>query len=250
MRSIFTNDKIIMIIVFLNAIVIFMSGFDFSPNFLTHIDNVFTLLFIIEVIAKISKFGLSPYFSSGWNRFDFIITLVGAVSLISLFANTSIGSLSVILSVRILRVFKSFRLIKFIPNISALLRGVQRAIRSSFIIVISFLLMIFVVSILSHVMFGNISSTYFGNPMISFYSIFRLFSIEGWYEIPNAIAENMPATAAVFVKLYFSILLFIGGILGLSLVNSIFVDAMVSDNNDEVLEHIKLLEKKIDNLKK
>ena len=41
--------------------------------------------------------------------------------------------------------------------------------------------------------------------------------------------------------MYFIFVVFSGGIFGLSLVNSIFVDAMVSDNNDE-------LEKKIDNL--
>jgi len=43
-------------------------------------------------------------------------------------------------------------------------------------------------------------------------------------------------------KLFFVILLFIGGIYGLSIVNSIFVDAMVSDNNEE-------LEKKVNKLK-
>jgi len=41
--------------------------------------------------------------------------------------------------------------------------------------------------------------------------------------------------------LVFIFILLTGGIFGLSLVNSIFVDAMVSDNNDE-------LEKKIDDL--
>ncbi len=34
----------------------------------------------------------------------------------------------------------------------------------------------------------------------------------------------------------------------MSLVNSIFVDAMAADNNDEVLEKLSQLEKKLDNL--
>ena len=34
----------------------------------------------------------------------------------------------------------------------------------------------------------------------------------------------------------------------MSLVNSIFVDAMTGDNNDEVLKRLEELEKKIDNL--
>lgn len=37
-----------------------------------------------------------------------------------------------------------------------------------------------------------------------------------------------------------------GGIIGLSLVNSVFVDAMVSDNNDELNKEVERLHKKID----
>ena len=39
-----------------------------------------------------------------------------------------------------------------------------------------------------------------------------------------------------------------GGIFGLSLVNSIFVDSMVSDNNDELIEKVNNLDKKITDL--
>ena len=55
---------------------------------------------------------------------------------------------------------------------------------------------------------------------------------------------------AVLARIYFSILLFMGGIIGMSLVNSIFVDAMAADNNDEVLEKLNELEKKVDKLGK
>ena len=34
----------------------------------------------------------------------------------------------------------------------------------------------------------------------------------------------------------------------MSLVNSIFVDAMAADNNDEVLEKLSQLERKLDNI--
>lgn len=53
---------------------------------------------------------------------------------------------------------------------------------------------------------------------------------------------------AVAARIYFSVLLFFGRIIGMSLVNSIFVDAMAADNNDEVLEKLSQLESKLDNL--
>ncbi len=67
--------------------------------------------------------------------------------------------------------------------------------------------------------------------------------------MPEAIAENAGTTMAIVARIYFSILLFLGGIIGMSLVNSIFVDAMAADNNDEVLEKLNQLEKKIDKIK-
>lgn len=36
----------------------------------------------------------------------------------------------------------------------------------------------------------------------------------------------------------------------MSLVNSIFVDAMAADNNDEVLEKLSQLERKLDSMKR
>lgn len=45
-------------------------------------------------------------------------------------------------------------------------------------------------------------------------------------------------------------MLVLGCIIGMSLLNSIFVDAMVSDNNDEVKEQLTRLEEKIDRLSK
>ena len=68
--------------------------------------------------------------------------------------------------------------------------------------------------------------------------------------MPEALAENGGTTMAVFARIYFSILLFMGGIIGMSLVNSIFVDAMAADNNDEVLEKLSQLERKLDQIER
>jgi len=84
--------------------------------------------------------------------------------------------------------------------------------------------------------------------MTSFYTIFRIFTVEGWYEIPDMIANNSTPSIGILSKIYFSVILLLGGIFGLSLVNSIFVDAMVSDNNDELERKINSLENKIDKL--
>lgn len=82
--------------------------------------------------------------------------------------------------------------------------------------------------------------------MISFYTIFKTFTVEGWYEIPEKLALGLSISSTFLTYVYFIFVVFSGGIFGLSIVNSIFVDAMVSDNNDELEKKIDLLDKKLD----
>lgn len=44
----------------------------------------------------------------------------------------------------------------------------------------------------------------------------------------------------------FSLIVFFGGIFGMSFISSIFVDEMAADNNDEVIEKLNTLIKKIE----
>jgi len=140
-------------------------------------------------------------------------------------------------------------MLQFIPNVENLLKGIKLAFKASYMVTIGMIVLLLVFSIITTFLFGNAAPQYFGNPALSVYSIFRLFTIEGWYEMPEAIAVNGGTTIAFFARIYFSILLFLGGIIGMSLVNSIFVDAMAADNNDEVLEKLSQIEKTLDQMK-
>ncbi len=247
-KRFFTNDHIMLVLVFINTGIIFTSGFiNREGNVLLIIDSLFTLLFLVEAWVKIRVHGFPGYWADGWNRFDFIIVLLALPACINLLGFDFPGT-NILLSLRTMRAFKSFRLLKFIPNIDSLLKGIRMAFRSSFIVAVGLIVLLLIFSILTTFLFGTAAPQYFGNPALSVYSIFRLFTVEGWYEMPEAIAANSGAGMAVFARIYFSTLLFLGGIIGMSLVNSIFVDAMVADNNDEVLEKLSKLEKKLDEM--
>ena len=97
-------------------------------------------------------------------------------------------------------------------------------------------------------LFKDLAPEYFATPLDSIYSVFRLFTVEGWYDIPDAITVSISPAWGKIVRFYFCILLLLGGILGMSFINSIFVDAMVSDNNDDVKAQLAEMEKKIDKL--
>ena len=181
---------------------------------------------------------------------DFVLIVISIPSLLFLFYGDSMLEINILLSLRILRVSKTFRLIRFMPEVGPFMKSIRRAMQASYIILLGFFILLFITALISCSLYKDIAPEYFRNPVVSIYSIFQLFSIEGWYEIPNLIAERSSETTAFFAKFYFSALLMAGGILGLSLVNSIFVDAMVSDNTDELEEDVKQLAEKIDSLEK
>jgi voltage-gated sodium channel len=250
-KKLFLNDKFILLLILINAITIFASGFGMSSDnrfILTITDNLITVLFITELIIKFEEFGIKGYFNSNWRRFDFVLIVLSIPALIAFIGNFEITNLSFLLVFRVMRVFKSFRFLKFIPGIEHLVNGINRALKASIFVFIGFIIYIFIISILSFYLFKGVSPEYFGNPLNSLYTTFKIFTVEGWYEIPDLITQNLSSTTAFFTYLYFIFVVISGGIFGLSLVNSIFVDAMVSDNNDALETKIDSLEKKIDKL--
>ncbi|HNW69372.1 MAG TPA: ion transporter [Bacteroidales bacterium] len=247
-KRFFLNDNCILILIIANALLIFIQEFELHSNILDYIEPVFTILFVVEMAVKIKDKGFKSYISNAWNRFDFILIIISIPSLAAIFYNNSLLQLNIFLALRTFRIFKFFRLIRFFPNVGLLVSSVKRALKASYIVIAGFFLLIFMVSIVTCALYKNIVPEYFSNPINSFYAIFRLFSVEGWYEIPDLIAARTSPAIAFFSKMYFVILLLCGGILGLSLVNSIFVDAMVSDNNDELEKKVSQLTEKIENL--
>jgi voltage-gated sodium channel len=239
------NEKFIFILIILNSVLIFIQGYSIDSYYLNKIeyfDNFITTLFLAEFIVKLRKFGRYEYFSSMWNIFDFTLVVLALPSLVFFFLPSQIVDLDFLLAFRLLRVFKFFRFIRFIPNINKILIGFYKAAKSSVVIIIGFFVFNFVIGLVSCFFFRELSPEYFSDPLISFYSIFKIFTVEGWYDIPDSIVENLDSNISIFMtRLFFVLILLFGGIFGLSFVNSIFVDAMVSDNNLS-------LEKKIDNL--
>lgn len=243
-KKLFLNDKFILGLILINAIILFVGGYLTLENhklIFLFADNLLTSLFILELVIKLKEFGGKNYFSSNWNKLDFILIVISIPALISFVLSVNIFDVSFLLVFRILRVFKAFRFFKFIPNIGQLVSGVQRALKASVFVLLGFIIYIFIIGILSFYLFQNSNTEYFNNPTISLYSTFKIFTVEGWFEIPEAISESYSNTTSFFIYLYFIFVVVSGGIIGLSLVNSIFVDSMVSDNNDEI-------EKKIDDL--
>lgn len=253
MKKIFLNNAFILKLIIINALIIFVQSFDglsaTTRHILMGIDVLLTIFFVLEMYVKIKINTLKVFFSNAWNQFDFVLVAISALSLLSSVFLLTMEDLSFILILRVARIFKAFRFLKFVPNIDNILRGIRRAMKASVLVLFALIVYNFILAVLSCYLFKEIAPDYFGNPLQSLYSIFRIFTVEGWYEIPDVIAEHTSPIIRVLSTLYFVAILVTGGILGLSLVNSIFVDAMVADNNDALEAKVDKLTQTIEELK-
>ena len=246
-RKIFLNEHIILCVILINAAIIFAQESGVNSLALSIADIVCTLVFIIEMVVKHIEYGFKGYWCDGWNRMDGILVILSLPSLVAFFVPAGmIGNLSVLLVLRLLRVLRFFRIIHVFPNFSTIARNFGKAMRDSYGVFAGFIVLILIVALVSCALFRDSAPEYFATPIDSIYAIFRICTGEGWNEIPDTIAEGSTVITARWVRLYFSVLLIICSIIGLSLVNAIFVDAMVSDNNDDLEKQVKELNDKLD----
>lgn len=250
LKNIFLDDRKILVLIFINAVAIFAQGYQHIDDmyWVDVLDNIISILFITEMLIKASHFGWKDYLHSSWNKFDVFLILLSVPSLAIFFVGIeSLGNLSFILAFRVFRVFKFLRFVQFFPEVEHILRSAQAAIKASFVVLVGFFVFIFIMSIMSCYFFRDIDPVHFQDPITAFYSTFKVFTVEAWNEVPETVVESegMTKVGAFFAKGYFIILFIVGGIFGLSIVNSIFVDAMVSDNNES---DFKQMQEKLDSL--
>jgi len=251
MKKIFLSEKIVLWVIVANAVIIFWMSFPGWKNDvnLKLIDDFFIFFFLIEAIVKISTWGGKAYFNDNWNRFDFILVVGSIPTLLSAFI--PIPDTSILLIFRLLRLVRLVKFLRFIPHMKHILEGLSRAFKASVFVLLALAFLNLLLSIISCQLFGEDVPELFGTPICSSYTIFQMFTVEGWNEIVEQVEAGDPtntAAAIAGIRIYFVIIVLFGGVFGMSLANAIFVDEMTIDNNAELEEKIDRLQEKIDHL--
>ena len=205
-KKLFLNDQFILILILINSVVLFLSGYvsivDNARFICALTDNLITCLFTIELLVKTNEYGVKNYFNSNWNSFDFILVIISLPALITFIFRLQLVDFSFLLVFRILRVFKAFRFFKFIPNIGELVSGVRRALKASIFVFIGFVIYIFIIGVLSFYLFQHSGAKYYETPTASLYSTFKIFTVEGWYEIPEQVSLLYSDTTTFFTYIF------------------------------------------------
>lgn len=241
------GDTVVFIAVGLNAMVLFFDAFplvhEHLGTLLFIIDYICILFFIVEAILKLSVTERGIYFRDSWNVFDFIIVLVSSPALLAPFGLVS-HSLAGLLVLRLARLLRFQRLLQFIPNIGRLLKGARRALRASVGILLLTFFYIFIFGIAGTYFFGlgPNGMPEFSDPLISMYTMFKVFTVDGWYEMSDAIVGTSNAAMSHAVRIFFVTAVVLGGIIILSLLNAVFVDEMSSDLAERQQDDVEKLQ--------
>lgn len=226
-------ERTVVAVIVTNAVALFMLGFEqereTTASVWFWVDYACVVFFIVEAVLKMRRDGVRGYLVSGWDRFDGVVVLASLPVLVTPLVD--LHAFAAVLLLRLGRLFRLFRLFTFIPNRDHLVDGVRRALRASVGVFLALLVVNFILAAGASLLFGEAAPEYFGNPLSSLYSLFKVFTVEGWYEIPDLLAARTshPALAGL-ARAYFVIAVLVGGILGLSLANAVFVDEMTTDN--------------------
>ena len=255
----FVSDRLVMAVIVLNATALVLH--EMAPrgtplrSLWFWIDWVCVVYFLVEAVLKVRRDGWPRYWANGWNKFDFTVVVLSLPALLGPFLHVS--RFAFVLILRLGRLFRLFRLLRFIPNLDHLVFGVRRALRASVGVFLALFLINLILAVMATLLFRDLDSEHFGNPVVSGYSIFQVFTVEGWNEIADGLeeraAEKNPKGARLLVtgtRVFFVVAVLIGGILGLSLANAVFVDEMIMDNNEGLEAKVDALTEEIRQLRR
>lgn len=245
-------SKLVAVVILINAVVITLGAFRdiemFASEWLTWVDISCELFFIVEIAMRIHRFTWHTFFENNWNKFDFIVVLISTPVLLAPFY--PMGHFNFILMLRLARLIRIFKLLYFIPHRERLITGIGRALNASIGVFLALLFILSITAVGATYLFGQTAPEYFGNPIKSAYAIFQVFTMDGWPMVPDLLIKDSDSLGWIMlVRGFFIIAVVIGGILGLSMLNAVFVDQLVSDQTENLEARLHRMEQMLQDLK-
>jgi len=245
------SEAAVVFMITLNAAALFLDAFPSireNTHFFFWIDYACVIYFVVESCLKMAVLDHDEYWDSSWNKFDLFVVMISIPCLLSPLYD--VKGFSAILILRLGRLIRFFKLLRFVPDGQRVWLGVLRALKASVAVFLALLLLNIVFGMGATLLFGHVVPEKFGNPLISCYSLCKVFTVDGWAELPDSVvAKSASLTLSFFARVYFLLAVILCGVLGLSLANAIFVDEMTSDNTARVESMVALLQKELHNFR-
>ncbi|XP_016097652.1 voltage-dependent T-type calcium channel subunit alpha-1I-like [Sinocyclocheilus grahami] len=207
-----------------------------QPEELTNVleicNIVFTSMFALEMILKLTAFGCFKYLRNPYNIFDGIIVIISVCEIVG----QSDGGLSVLRTFRLLRVLK---LVRFMPALRRQLVVLMKTMDNVATFCMLLMLFIFIFSILGMHIFGckfslktDTGDTVpdrknFDSLLWAIVTVFQILTQEDW----NVVLYNGMASTSPLVALYFVALMAFGNYVLFNLLVAILVEGFQAEGD-------------------
>jgi hypothetical protein len=178
-------DNFIMAIIFLNMISMALNYDDCDSGYeygLKVANWIFTGIFVLECLLKITAYGISGYFYYGWNKFDFFVVVASIADIV--IANIDgidaafLKSFQIIRVLRVLRVTRVLRLIKALKGLEKLLQTLRWSISALSNVFILMFLMFCIFSILGCYLYDGLTYKKYKDKM---YYMDKYYNLNNFY---------------------------------------------------------------------
>lgn len=152
-------EKFILVVILINCVFLAMDNeVQFVKDHSEDIDIIFLIIYTIEMLLKIIAMGFfmraHSYLRDSWNILDFIVVIMGWISVGLTYSDMSGQDIS---SIRVIRILRPLRTINSIPGMSGLVQTILNSVPILVDIMILFSFML--------IMFGTIATQLFGGKL-------------------------------------------------------------------------------------
>jgi voltage-gated sodium channel len=212
------------------------------------LDSIILGIFVVEILLKMGAQGKKPwlYFKDPWNVFDFVIVGICFIP--------AAGQYGLVL--RLARLFRVLRLVKFIPKLRILVTALLKSIPSMIYVTILLSLLFYMYAVAATFLFSGNDPVHFGNLQLSMLSLFRIVTLEDWtdlmytamygcdvygYGVMEELCTNPQATPLLGALFFVSFVL-----IGTMIVLNLFIGVIMSGMDEATAEaHRELILNKL-----
>ncbi|MBM3687061.1 MAG: ion transporter [Actinobacteria bacterium] len=189
-------------------------------------NNICYGIFVVELVLRFASYGRRPqdFFTSGWNVFDLII--IAGVWIPGVRENATL--------LRLLRLGRIARLLRFLPDARVLIATVWRSIPPLMSIVVLTLLILFIYGMVGWALFGEALPASWGTVTRAMLTLFILLTLENF---PTYLEEALTVTP--WATVYFVSYVLVAAFVIFNLLIGIIIGSMESAREREALREAK-----------
>ncbi len=226
------NESTLCFLIACQCLLFISSNRFLNSELIESVQLILDCIFVIDIAIKVHRDAKS-YLTKPLNILDTIIVIS---SFVGHFISNDSQTLTALRVIRLLRLLK---VIKLIPHSDQIVIGVGRAMKASKGVFLMLLVLVTFFSILGFLLFNEAIPSHFEDPLVASYTVFSLFTVEGWNEVTTLV--EVGTLDFYLIRAYVITVIIFGSFFALSLANAIFIDEIVMDNNNELEKKIELL---------